>query len=133
MLSSDIPPLPSDDAHYIPGLNALADIFMAWWHVKLDRTRRSPEEALERGLSHIQHTLDNLSPELRWRGGLSRPPGATWGHDAQMVYILVTTLYIKSNLLQHIDTSLPKLHHRDIIRSVKPVIQIHFDVAGITA
>ena len=108
-----------DDEHYIPGLNAFADVFMSWWHAKLDRTPRLPEEALKRGLSHVQHVLDNLPPELRWRGGLSRPPGATWGHDAQMMQILITSLYVKSNLLQRFGTLPSVLTHRDVIRSVQ--------------
>ena len=125
--STNIPASPHDEAHYIPGLNAIAGIFMTWWHVKQDRTHRTPEEVLERGLAHIQHTLDNLCPELRWRGGLSRPHGATWGHDAQMVYIMVTSLYMKSNLLQHIGVSSSKLTHRDIIRSVETATTSHFE------
>lgn len=119
---ADIPPSTDDDKHYIPGLNAFADVFMAWWHAKLDRTHCPPEEALKRGLSHVQHVLDNLPPELRWRGGLSRPPGATWGHDAQMVLVLVTSLYVKSNLLQRFGSLPSILTHGDIIRSVQSAV-----------
>lgn len=124
-----VSPSADDDKHYVPGLNAFADVFMSWWHAKRDISHLPPEEALKRGLSHVQHVLSNLSPELRWRGGLSRPPGATWGHDAQMVQILVTSLYVKSNLLQCFGALPSVLTHRDIIRSVQTLMMTDFVAA----
>ena len=116
MSYAEIPPSMEDEKHYVPGLNAFADVILAWWHAKRDMTHKSPQDALERGLSHIRQALDRLPPELRWRGGLSRPPEATWGHDAQMVQILVTSLYMKSNLLQRLGVASLTLTHRDIIK-----------------
>ena len=111
-----IPPLPQDRRTYIPGMEACADVFMAWWHVRSDWAHLPPEQALGRGYTHIQHALDGLPPELRWRGGLSCPPGASWGHDAQMAQIFVSSLYVKSNLLQHF-SALPSVNtRRNIIR-----------------
>ena len=121
MSFTQIPLLSDDDKPYVPGMEAVSDVFMAWWHAKSDRAHRPPEEALERGLAHVQRVLDGLPPELRWRGGLSRSPGASWGHDAQMVQIFVTNLYVKSNLLQRFGALSSILTHRDIIRSVNSV------------
>lgn len=111
-----IPASTEDEKHYVPGLNAFADLFMTWWHAKLDIAHKTPTEALRGGLAHVQHVLDNLPPEIRWRGGLSRPPGATLGHDKQMVHVLITSLYIKSNLLQRIGVFPSILTHQDIIK-----------------
>ena len=111
-----IPTSTEDEKHYIPGLNAFADIFMAWWHVKLDLTHKTSAEVLKGGLARVQHALDSLPPEIRWRGGLSRPPEATSGHDLQMVHVLITSLYVKSNLLQHIGVFPSILTHQDIIK-----------------
>ncbi|KAK1479248.1 hypothetical protein CCUS01_16328 [Colletotrichum cuscutae] len=58
------------------------------------------EEALKHWLAKIQTIIDNFPPELRWRGGLSRPSHITEGHDTQIANLFITSLNIRSNLLQ---------------------------------
>jgi hypothetical protein len=47
--------------------------------------------------------LDDLPPELRWRGGLSRPPKSNFGTDVQTVNLYITQIHIRSNLLEQMD------------------------------
>ncbi|KAL4778517.1 hypothetical protein BJX76DRAFT_352544 [Aspergillus varians] len=98
--SSAIPPGHSDNNTYVPGLISLFAIFHAWYTSQIDRFYLPAAQVLSTGLARIQASLDNLPPELRWRGGLSRPQTATPGHDVQIANIFVTSLYVRSNLLQ---------------------------------
>lgn len=116
-VSAEIAFTADDEIDYIPGLNAHVNIFLAWWRAK--HGQNSPDTRLHIGIDHIQRVLDELPPALRWRGALSRDPRTTHGHEAQMVNILIASLYIKSNFLQHFpSSSLPHLNHRVIIRCV---------------
>ncbi|KAI6778172.1 uncharacterized protein J7T54_002707 [Emericellopsis cladophorae] len=83
-LSADTPSWPDDEIHFIPGLNSLIDVFLTWEQSKKDLTHKQPEETLQCAISRIQHILDNLPPDLRWTGGLTRFPQPVWGHKAQM-------------------------------------------------
>lgn len=105
-------PWHGDNRSYVPALNHLADIFLAWHRAHLDRLYLSVDMALENGLRRIQATLDQLPPELRWRGGLSRPRGATIAHDAQVANIFITSLYVRSNILQLFGSSSRDEHQR---------------------
>ncbi|KAI9150606.1 NAD(P)H azoreductase [Paramyrothecium foliicola] len=117
-ISSEQGTIAEDDVDYVSGFNASTNIFLAWWHAKRDRLHKSAEETLRRGLDHIQRVLDDLPPNLRWRGVLSRDPRTTSGHEAQMVDILTGSLYMKSNFLQHFASSgFPHLTHQ-IITSI---------------
>ncbi|KAH8649242.1 hypothetical protein BX600DRAFT_419407 [Xylariales sp. PMI_506] len=98
---AEAPPWHGDDTTYVPGLNHLVDIFLVWHYARIDRLYKTPEETLRAGLDRVQAALDCLPRELRWRGGLSRPTYSTWGHDAQIANLLVTSLHVKSTLLQH--------------------------------
>ncbi|KAJ9144530.1 C6 zinc finger domain-containing protein [Pleurostoma richardsiae] len=102
-------PLPLTDeqldpqAYNLPGLLSLSDLFMVWY----DSRRGSPptsdqasREVLLKHLTTIQRIIDLLPPELRWRGGLSRPANVTQGHDVQIANIFITSLHLRSNLLQ---------------------------------
>lgn len=110
----ETPNWPEDEIHFIPGLNSLIDVFLIWEQGKVDMTHKPPEETLRRAVDRIQSALDDLPPELRWRGGLTRYPKQVWGHEAQMVNILITALSLKSNFLQHLGSLLPGLTHHDI-------------------
>lgn len=59
-----------------------------------------PGPALQHYQERIQQIVDNLPRELRWRGGLSRPSYVTQGHESQTVNLFVSSLHIRSNLLQ---------------------------------
>ncbi|CAH0058188.1 unnamed protein product [Clonostachys solani] len=113
-----------DTIDYVTGFNAHADLILTWWHAKADSEHKSPREVIDRGLERLQGILDGLPPELRWRGGLSRDPRATRGHEMQMLNIMISFLYIKSNLLEIYGpvAELP-LTHYTIIRQVQPSIQ----------
>ncbi|KAG9251097.1 uncharacterized protein F5Z01DRAFT_332124 [Emericellopsis atlantica] len=121
--SADTPSWPEDEIHFIPGLNSLIDVFLTWEQSKKDLTHKQPEETLKCAISRIQHILDNLPPDLRWTGGLTRFPQPVWGHKAQMVNILITALSLKSNFLQHLGSLLPGLSHYDIICDVLEILQ----------
>lgn len=116
------PNWPEDEIPFIPGLNSLIDIFLIWEKGKVDIATKPPEEVLTRAMERIQTALDGLRPELRWRGGLTRFPRGAWGHEVQMVNILITALSIKSNFLQHLGSLLPGITHQDIVRSVNSLI-----------
>lgn len=105
----------NDEEQFITGLNGLADLFLVWEHVKTDMTHKPPEDTLKEGMARIQRVLDNLIPELRWRGGLTRFPTPSRGQEAQTVNILVTSLYMRSNLLQHLG-QVPGITHQSIVR-----------------
>jgi hypothetical protein len=86
---------------YIPGLNALSNLFRLWFKSQGDSNH---------DLSHLQHhmeavlsALDNIPPELRWRGGLSRPTRSNFGTDVQMVNLYITQFHIRSFLLDQMD------------------------------
>ncbi|KAF5707737.1 hypothetical protein FMUND_10955 [Fusarium mundagurra] len=94
------PPWHGDDTTYVPGLNSLSDLFLIWQEVQQVPEGTEPQITITRYLGKIQQVLDNLPPELRWRGGLSRPPNVTKGHDVQIANLFVTSLNIRSNILQ---------------------------------
>ncbi|SPO01048.1 uncharacterized protein DNG_03796 [Cephalotrichum gorgonifer] len=99
--TTDEAPWHGDDTSYIAGLNSLSDLFGIWHEIRSETTpRREPRESIDRYLSMVQRVIDGLPPELRWRGGLSRPPGATKGHDVQIANLFITSLHIRSNILQ---------------------------------
>ncbi|KAL4969910.1 Zn(II)2Cys6 transcription factor [Aspergillus stella-maris] len=97
-------PIPSDRGTYVPGLTYLRSIFLTWHTCQTDRFYLPASQLLTSGLRAIQTTIDTLPPELRWRGGLSRPENATRGHDVQIANIFITSLYVRSNLLQQFGT-----------------------------
>ncbi|KAL4863187.1 hypothetical protein BDV12DRAFT_202339 [Aspergillus spectabilis] len=107
----NVPSWHGDNISYVPGLTHLLDIFLSWHHCQTDRFYLPPEQVLSYGLSRVQNSIDNLPPELRWRGGLSRPQTATSGHDVQIANIFITSLYVRSNLLQQFGK--PSLHQRE--------------------
>ncbi|KAL2831634.1 hypothetical protein BJY01DRAFT_254178 [Aspergillus pseudoustus] len=99
METEEVPWWDGETASYVPGLTHLLSIFLTWHTCQADRFYHSPSQVLTTGLLRIRRTLDALPPELRWRGGMSRPPTATRGHDVQIANIFITSLYVRSNLL----------------------------------
>jgi hypothetical protein len=90
-----------DQFSYIPGLNHLTNLFMLW---------HESQQVSHENLSQLQDyirlvhcALDYLPPELRWRGGLSRPPHSNFGTDVQTVNLYITQLHIRSYLLDQVD------------------------------
>src|SRR4051812_11653089 len=57
---------------YVPGLNALIDLFILWYKSQQGECEDIPH--LQKYMDLVHSSLDNITPELRWRGGLSRPP-----------------------------------------------------------
>ena len=82
---------------YIPGLNALTNLFMLWYRSQQHDT--SSIVHLQKYLDLVLTALDHIPPELRWRGGLSRPPRSNFGTDVQMVNLYITQIHIRSFLL----------------------------------
>ncbi|KAL2815209.1 hypothetical protein BDW59DRAFT_153975 [Aspergillus cavernicola] len=121
----EIPPCHGESISYVPGLTHLLTIFLSWHTCQTDRFYMPAEKVLANGLLRIQTSLDDLPPELRWRGGLSRPQNATPGHDVQIANIFVTSLYVRSNLLQQFGTSSSvqnQKEHRSIVSDLLEVL-----------
>ncbi|KAL2873776.1 hypothetical protein SGCOL_011092 [Colletotrichum sp. CLE4] len=99
---AELPPWHGDTTSYVPGLNQLSDLFLIWHEAQTAPISLygGQEEALKQWLAKIQTIIDNFPPELRWRGGLSRPSHITEGHDTQIANLFITSLNIRSNLLQ---------------------------------
>ncbi|KXH35228.1 hypothetical protein CSIM01_11182 [Colletotrichum simmondsii] len=99
---AELPPWHGDTTSYVPGLNQLSDLFLIWHEAQTAPISLygGQEEALKHWLAKIQTIIDNFPPELRWRGGLSRPSHITEGHDTQIANLFITSLNIRSNLLQ---------------------------------
>ena len=125
-LSGSWPPPDSawleDRMEYITGLNSLVDVLMVWEQTKVDMTHKPPADSLREGMTRVQAVMDTLIPELRWRGGLARFPRPCWGHEVQMVNILITSLYLRSNLMQHLGQT-PGISHRSIVDDVLQVLE----------
>lgn len=101
-------PAASPSRSYIPGLNALSRLFQTW-----QSSQAVPQKTMAHLQEHIdraQHVLDNLPPELTWKGHPSSPEcgreqgQGDFGTDAQTVNLKVTQLHIRSNLLEQMNT-----------------------------
>ncbi|EGY22466.1 uncharacterized protein VDAG_03904 [Verticillium dahliae VdLs.17] len=111
-----------DDKQYMTGLNSLIDIMLVWEDAKVDMTHKSPTDTLREGMARIQAVLDNLIPELRWSGGLARYPQPCRSHEAQTVNILITSLYLRSNLVQNLG-QIPGITHQGIVSDVFEILE----------
>lgn len=89
-----------DNTSYIPGLNSLSDLFLIWQQVQQVPRGIDPSTTMKSYLTKVERVLDDLPPELRWRGGLSRPANVTKGHSVQIANLFITSLNIRSNILQ---------------------------------
>jgi hypothetical protein len=90
-----------DNTSYIPGLNYLSNLFMLWHSSQ--QTQNKSIDSLQEHIVLVQRALDDLPAELRWRGGLSRPPRSNFGTDVQVANLYITQLHIRSNLLEQLD------------------------------
>ncbi|RTE72589.1 hypothetical protein BHE90_012997 [Fusarium euwallaceae] len=94
-------PWHGDATSYIPGLVHLVNLFQIWYQVQQERP--ATLSTLQSALHRVQAALDDLPRELRWRGGLSRPPCSNLGTDVQIVNLYITQIHIRSNLVDQID------------------------------
>ncbi|KAI8670338.1 hypothetical protein NCS55_00779600 [Fusarium keratoplasticum] len=124
-----------DDTSYVPGLNSLIDLFFIWSEVQQVRNNNDPPALISKYLGKIQSVINGLPPELRWRGGMSRPPNVTQSHDVQIANLFVTSLEIRSNILQKFGpTETSGLEHQKIVDDLLEVLyhlpQAVFDANG---
>ncbi|KAM0433471.1 hypothetical protein ACHAPT_004351 [Fusarium lateritium] len=124
-----------DDTSYVPGLNSLSDLFLIWQEVQQVRKNNDPSALIKKYLEQIQSVINGLPPELRWRGGLSRPPNVTRGHEVQIANLFVTSLEIRSNILQKFGpTDTSGLEHQRIVDDLLEILyhlpQAVFDANG---
>ncbi|KAM5347348.1 hypothetical protein ACJ41O_010353 [Fusarium nematophilum] len=112
-----------DDEEYVTGLNSLVDVMLIWERAKVDMAHKAPQETLRDGMAHVQQVLDNLIPELRWRGGLARFPQPSRGHEAQTVNILITSLYVSDALevLDHIPEEVHESNGFSLVKKVRDI------------
>lgn len=91
-----------DHISYVPGLVSLTKLYRIWRDVQITPAARlgGHDAALLFYQEQIHHVIDTLPRELRWRGGLSKPHWVTQGHESQTANIFVTSLHLRSNLLQ---------------------------------
>lgn len=90
-----------DTMSYIPGLNHLSNLFLLWHSSQL--LHNQTIKGLQEHINLVRRALDDLPAELRWRGGLSRPPRSNFGTDVQVANLYITQLHIRSNLLEQLD------------------------------
>ncbi len=98
------PPWHGDTMSYVPGLNFLSNLFLVWYS---SQQRHNLNIAgCQAHIDQINRALDDLSTELRWRGGLSRPPRSNFGTDVQIANLYITQLHIRSNLFEQLQNLL---------------------------
>ncbi|CAI6022408.1 unnamed protein product [Clonostachys chloroleuca] len=97
-------PWHGDDTSYVPGLNSLSDLFMVWHQARVSPPALNQAVGLRNSMDNVQRIIDNLPPELRWRGGLSRHGTVNEGHNAQIANIFITSFHLRSNLVQKYGT-----------------------------
>lgn len=90
-----------DTMSYVPGLNHLSNLFLLWHSSQ--QLHNNNINSLQEHIVLVQRALDDLPAELRWRGGLSRPPRSNFGTDVQVANLYITQLHIRSNLLEQLD------------------------------
>jgi hypothetical protein len=99
-----------DMVSYVPGLNFLSNLFLIWYSSQQGHNRNVP--GVQAHIEQINRALDDLPTELRWRGGLSRPPRSNFGTDVQIANLYITQLHIRSNLFEQLQVLLQKgLHY----------------------
>ena len=93
-------PSNGDLISYIPGLNYLSNLFLLWHSSQ--QSHNNTVSGLQEHIHLVQRAIDDLPAELRWRGGLSRPPRSNFGTDVQIANLYITQLHIRSNLLEQL-------------------------------
>lgn len=105
------------DYSYIPGLNALINLFMLWY--KSQQGDPHDMTYLTKYYDLVLASLDTIPPELRWRGGLSRPPRSNFGTDVQMVNLYITQIHIRSSLLEQMHNAAQISQHREKLPNIR--------------
>lgn len=101
---------------YVPGLCVLIDLFKLWHE---SQQLRDPDVRQVQDYLHLVLTaLDHAPPELRWRGGLSRPLGSNFGTDIQMVNLYITQIHIRAFLLDQLCGLAGKSNDLSVLTSV---------------
>lgn len=101
---------------YVPGLNALIDLFMLWYRSQQGHTSNLTH--LQGYLDQVLSSLDQIPPELRWRGGLSKPPKSNFGTDVQMVNLYITQIHIRSFLLDQMASAVQSSQNATAISEI---------------
>lgn len=116
---------------YVPGLCVLIDLFKLWHE---SQQLRDPDVRQVQDYSHLVLTAPGRAPpELRPRGGLSRPLGSNFGTDIQMVNLYITQIHIRAFLLDQLyglagnpnDLSVPTgvdLARKDLVNDMLAII-----------
>jgi hypothetical protein len=98
----------SSSPSYIPGLNALARLFLIWQASQSVPVKTM--EHLQESMKQAQQALSDLPPQLKWRSrpgspmsGEERMIGGDFGTDVQTVNLKVTQLHIRANLLEQMN------------------------------
>ncbi|KAK7190934.1 hypothetical protein DPSP01_009144 [Paraphaeosphaeria sporulosa] len=93
---------------YIPGLNALARLFLIWQASQSVPIKTM--EHLQESMKQAQQALADLPPQLKWRSrpgspmnGEDRVVDGDFGTDVQTVNLKVTQLHIRANLLEQMN------------------------------
>lgn len=99
---------PTTSQSYIPGLNALARLFLIWQASQSVSIKTM--EHLQEFMEQAQQALADLPPQLKWRswpgtpmGGEGPPLGGDFGTNVQTVNLKVTQLHIRANLLEQMN------------------------------
>jgi hypothetical protein len=93
---------------YIPGLNALARLFLIWQASQSVPIKTMKH--LQESMQQAQQALADLPPQLKWRSqpgtpisGQERAPIGNFGTNVQTVNLKVTQLHIRANLLEQMN------------------------------
>lgn len=93
---------------YIPGLNALARLFLIWQASQSVSVKTM--DHLQESMKQAQQALADLPPQLKWRSRPGSPMsaeerviGGDFGTDVQTVNLKVTQLHIRANLLEQMN------------------------------
>jgi hypothetical protein len=85
---------------YIPGLNALSQLFLVW-HSSQAISAQTMEN-LQEHIASAHQIMNRLPPELTWKG--EPKERSDFGFDVQTVDLKVAQLHIRSNLLEQMNT-----------------------------
>lgn len=84
---------------YVPGLNALSRLFMAWQSSQAIETQTMGN--VQAHIERISQLADSLPLELSWKGDHIK---GDFGFNVQTVNLKITQLFIRSNLLEQMNT-----------------------------
>jgi hypothetical protein len=85
---------------YVPGLIALSRLFLVWQSSQAVRIQTL--ENLHEHITRVQQVLNDVPSELAWPAGVDGIND--FGFNVQKVNLKVTSLHIRSNLLEQMNT-----------------------------